>query len=49
MAVNSNKEAEKDTRTPADLLGIIEQKGREVAEAVAALRASKGRISRLLK
>ena len=38
-AVNPNKQAEGDTRTPAELLDIIEQKGREVAEAAAALRA----------
>jgi type I restriction enzyme M protein len=38
-AVNPNKPAEEDTRTPAELLDIIEQKGREVAEVVAALRA----------
>jgi type I restriction enzyme M protein len=38
-AVNPNKRAIEDTRTPAALLDIIEQKGREVAEAVAALRA----------
>ena len=38
-AVNPNKQADEDTRTPAELLDIIEQKGREVAEAVAALRA----------
>ena len=39
QAVNPNKQADEDTRTPAELLDIIEQKGREVAEAVAALRA----------
>ena len=39
IAVNPNKQADEDTRTPAELLDIIEQKGREVAEAVAALRA----------
>lgn len=38
-AVNPNKQADDDTRTPAELLDIIEQKGREVVEAVAALRA----------
>ncbi|MEY3232324.1 MAG: hypothetical protein RL689_2413 [Planctomycetota bacterium] len=38
-AVNPNKKAEVDTRTPAELLDLIEVKGREVAEAVAALRA----------
>ena len=38
-AVNPNKQADEDTRTPAELLDIIEQKGREVAEAVAALGA----------
>ena len=38
-AVNPNTQADEDTRTPAELLDIIEQQGREVAEAVAALRA----------
>ena len=37
-AVNPNKQADEDTRTPAQLLDIIEQKGREVAEALAVLR-----------
>ena len=37
-AVSPNKQAAEDTRTPAELLDIIEQKGREVAEALAALR-----------
>jgi len=38
-AVNPNKQSTEDTRTPAELLDIIEQKGREVAEALATLRA----------
>ncbi len=37
-AVNPNSIIEEDTRTPEDLLNIIEQKGREVAEALSALR-----------
>jgi hypothetical protein len=39
--VNPNRKAIADTRTPAELLDLIELKGREVAEAVAALRAIK--------
>jgi len=38
-AVNPNKVSTEDTRTPAELLDLIEAKGREVAEALAALRA----------
>lgn len=38
-AVNPNRKAEVDTRTPAELLELIEMKGREVAEAIATLRA----------
>jgi len=37
-AVNPNKQAEADTRTPGELLDTIEAKGREVAEALAVLR-----------
>jgi len=37
-AVNPNAQAEEDTRTPAELLEVIEQKGREISEALAALR-----------
>ena len=37
-AVNPNKKPVIDTRTPEELLGIIENKGKEVAEAVAFLR-----------
>ena len=37
-AVNPNSIVEEDTRTPEDLLNIIELKGREVAEALSALR-----------
>ncbi|MFO0795912.1 MAG: hypothetical protein U0804_00390 [Gemmataceae bacterium] len=37
-AVNPNRKAVTDTRTPADLLDLIESKGREIADALAALR-----------
>ena len=37
-AVNPNSIVEEDTRTPEDLLNIIEQKGREVTETLSALR-----------
>jgi type I restriction enzyme M protein len=40
-AVNPNRKNEEDTRTPEELLAIIEAKGREVAEALAALRAKR--------
>ncbi|HYM14411.1 MAG TPA: N-6 DNA methylase [Dehalococcoidia bacterium] len=39
-AVNPNAKSDEDTRTPEELLDVIEAKGREVAEAVAALRAT---------
>ncbi len=38
-AVNPHRKAEVDTRTPSQLLDVIEAKGQEVAEALAALRA----------
>ena len=37
-AVNPNAKRDEDTRTPEDLLDLIEAKGREVATAVAELR-----------
>lgn len=37
-AVNPNKKPEVDTRTPEELLDIIEAKGKEIAEALAVLR-----------
>ena len=37
-AVNPNAKRDDDTRTPEELLDVIEAKGREVAEAVAELR-----------
>lgn len=37
-AVNPHAKQEEDTRTPEELLNLIEAKGREVAEALAALR-----------
>lgn len=39
-AVNPNKKPVVDTRTPEELLDVIETKGREIAEALAALRKS---------
>jgi len=38
-AVNPNARTVEDARTPAERLDIIEARGQEVAEAVAALRA----------
>ena len=38
-AVNPNKKPVVDTRTPEELLDIIEQKGKEIAEALALLRS----------
>lgn len=38
QAVNPNKKPVVDTRTPEELMDIIEEKGREVADALAALR-----------
>ena len=37
-AVNQHARNQEDTRTPEELLDLIEAKGREVAEALAALR-----------
>jgi type I restriction enzyme M protein len=37
-AVNPNAKNDEDTRTPEELLDLIEAKGREIAEALAALR-----------
>ncbi len=39
-AVNPNRKSNEDTRTPEELLDIIESKGREIDAAVAELRAS---------
>ena len=41
-AVNPNKKPNVDDRTPEDLMNIIEEKGKEVAEALAMLRSIKG-------
>ena len=38
-AVNPNRKDTVDTRTPEELMDIIEAKGREVAEALASLRS----------
>lgn len=40
-AVNPNAKSVEDTRTPDELLDFIELKGREVAEALSALRATR--------
>jgi len=40
-AVNPNKKPNVDTRTPEELMNIIEAKGKEVAEALAALRRAR--------
>lgn len=40
-AVNPNAKANQDTRTPDELLDLIEAKGRVVAEALAALRTGR--------
>ena len=37
-AVNPNRKANVDTRTPGELLDLIESKGREIGEALAVLR-----------
>ncbi len=37
-AVNPNAKSNQDTRTPEELLDLIDAKGREVAEALRALR-----------
>ena len=38
-AVNPNRKSDADTRTPEELLDLIENKGREVADSLAGLRA----------
>ena len=38
-AVNPHRKPEVDTRTPEELLQIIEEKGREISTALAFLRA----------
>jgi len=40
-AVNPNAKSEEDTRTPEELLDFIEAKGKEVAEALKALRSTR--------
>lgn len=40
-AVNPHAKSDEDTRTPEELLDFIEAKGKEVAEALAALRATR--------
>ena len=37
-AVNPNRKNTEDTRTPEELLAILDAKGREVTEALVALR-----------
>ncbi|MFH1158293.1 MAG: N-6 DNA methylase [Pseudomonadota bacterium] len=43
-AVNPNKKPNVDTRTPEDLMNIIEAKGKEVAAALATLRGNKNSV-----
>jgi len=43
-AVNPNKKPNVDTRTPEDLMDIIEAKGKEVAAALATLRGNKNSV-----
>jgi type I restriction enzyme M protein len=40
-AVNPNSQIDEDTRTPEELIKIIEEKGKEVAEALALLKSPK--------
>jgi type I restriction enzyme M protein len=40
-AVNPHAKSEEDTRTPEELIDLIEQKGREIAEVLTALRGSR--------
>jgi type I restriction enzyme M protein len=42
-AVNPHAKRDEDIRTPEELLDFIEAKGKEVAEALAALRALTGK------
>ncbi len=42
-AVNPNAKSNQDTRTPEELLDLIETQGREVAKALAGLREKPGR------
>ena len=42
-AVNPNAKGDEDSRTPEELLDLIEAKGREIADVVAALRAATAR------
>ena len=44
-AVNPNAKSDEDKRTPEELLNIIEAKGKEVSDAIAALRAQLGERS----
>jgi type I restriction enzyme M protein len=39
-AVNPNRKSTEDTRTPAELLAVIEAKGKEVTDALAALKSN---------
>ena len=43
-AVNPNRKSNEDTRTPEELLDIIESKGREIDAAIAELRASLAKV-----
>ncbi len=43
-AVNPNRKANVDTRTPGELLDLIEAKGREIADALAVLRIAEVQV-----
>ena len=43
--VNSHAKSNEDTRTPEELLDLIEAKGREVSEALSALRGQHKSVS----
>jgi len=41
-AVNTHAKSNEDTRTPEELLDLIEARGKEIAAALSALRSPKG-------
>ena len=43
-AVNPNKKPNMDTRTPEELMNIIEAKGKEIAAALETLRGNKNSV-----
>jgi type I restriction enzyme M protein len=45
IVVNPHKKPNVDTRTPEELMNIIEAKGKEVADALAALRGNRSQYN----